>query len=147
MSAIATVTDITTVTKKAKVKPDNISISITLPEDLHEKLMLDSLLSKTPIGSMAEEWIDQNTSPADVTVGLATMMKTTTVREKPEPGVVMKGVSIPVSKRHYGMIRMEALRQNTTIRALLKAWIIENVKEWIFEPVEEHQDWQERQAA
>ena len=74
-------------------------------------------------------------------------MNSTSSREKIEPGVVLKSLSIPVSKKHYAMIRLEAIRQNTTIRSLLKGWIIENVKEWIFEPVEEHQEWQERQAA
>jgi BarA-like signal transduction histidine kinase len=146
MSA-ATVTDITTATaKKEKAKSDNISLSIMLPEDLYDKVMLDSILSKSPIGPMVEDWIDQNVSLQDVTVGLATLMKNNTVREKVVPGVTMKGLSVPVSKRHYGMIRMEALRQNTTIRSLLKNWIIENTREWNYEPVE-NQDWQDRQAA
>jgi len=147
MSA-ATVTDITTAAaKREKAKSDNISMSVMLPEELHDKLMLDSILSKTPITLMVQDWIDQNSSPADVTIGLATMMKSANVREMVITGVTMKGLSIPVSKRHYGMIRMEALRQNTTIRALLKAWIVENVKEWNYEPVEDHQAWEERQAA
>lgn len=147
MSA-ATVTDITTAAaKKEKAKPDNISLSVLLPETLYDKVMLDSILSKSPIGPMVEEWIDQNVSLQDVTVGLATMMRNNSVREKIIPGVTMKSLSIPVSKRHYGMIRMQALRESTTIRALLKAWIVENVKEWIFKPVEDHQGWEERQAA
>ena len=146
MSA-ATVTDITTAAaKKQKTKSDNISLSIMLPEDLYDKLMLDSILSKSPIDSMVEEWIDQNASPQDVTVGLASMMNNNTAREKVVPGVTMKGLSIPVSKRHYGMIRMEALRQNTTIRSLLKNWISENTREWNYEPVES-QGWEERKAA
>ena len=146
MSA-ATVTNITAAAKKEKAKQDNISLSVLLPETLYDKVMLDSILSKSPIGPMVEDWIDQNVSLQDVTVGLATLMRNNAVREKIMPGVTMKSLSIPVSKRHYGMIRMEALRQSTTIRALLKGWITENVKEWIFEPVEEHQEWQERQAA
>jgi BarA-like signal transduction histidine kinase len=147
MTAAATVTDISTATPREKTKPDNISVSILLPEDLYDKLMLDSTLSKRPVGLMVEDWIDQNVSVQDVVVGLASLMKNTTVREKLVPGMTMKGLSISLSKRHYGMIRMEALRQNTTIRALLKGWMIENVREWIFEPVEEHQEWQDRKAA
>lgn len=146
MSA-ATVTDITTAAaKKEKAKTDNISLSIMLTEELYDKLMLDSILSKVSIGSMVEMWIDQSVSLQDVTVGLATLMKNNTVREKVVPGVTMKNLSISVSKRHYGMIRMEALRQNTTIRSLLKGWIVENTREWNYEPVE-NQDWQDRKAA
>lgn len=147
MSA-ATVTDITTAAaKREKAKSDNISMSVMLTEDLYDKVMLDSILSKSPIGPMVEEWIDQNVSLQEVTVGIASLMNSTSSREKVEPGVVLKSLSIPVSKKHYAMIRLEAIRQNTTIRALLKGWIMENIREWNYEPVEEHQDWQERKAA
>lgn len=147
MSA-ATITNITTAAaKKEKAKADNICMSVVLTEDLYDKVMLDSILSKSPIGTMVEDWIDQNVSLQEVTIGIASLMNNTSIREKIEPGVVLKSLSIPVSKKHYGMIRLEALRQNTTIRSLLKGWIQENTKEWIFEPVEEHNEWQDRQAA
>lgn len=146
MSATATVTDIEA-RKVNKVKADTISLSLILPESLYDKIKLDSILSKIPIGTMLEEWIDQNVSLQNVDIGLASFMTHTTAKEKPVPGVEMKGLSIAVSKRHYGMIRMEAVRQQTTIRALVKKMIAENTKEWIYEPVEEHESWQDRQAA
>lgn len=143
MSA-ATVTDIST---KVKAATDSISLSVMLPETIYDKFKLDSILSKSTIRSMVEEWIDQNVSLQDVSIGLATLMNNTSTREKVEAGITMKGLTITISKRHYGMLKMEALRQQTTIRSLLKSWIQENTKEWIFEPVEEHNEWQERQAA
>ncbi len=146
MSAAATVTDITAA-KKEKVKPDNISLSLMLPENLYDKIRLDSILSKRTLTTMVEEWIDQNVSLQNVEIGLASFMNSNTIKEKLEPGVVLKGLSIPVSKRHYAMIRMEAVRKQISIRSLLKIWIQENTKEWIIEPVEEQDQWQERQAA
>jgi hypothetical protein len=145
MSA-ATVTDITTVAaKREKAKTDNISISITLDEDLHQKLMIDSLLGKKPVGTMVEEWIDKYVSLQDVSIGLSTLMNHNPVREKIDPDVVMKGLSIPVSKRHYGMIKMEAIRQQTSTRALLKDWIQENVSNWFYEQIEP-EEWQQKAA-
>ena len=142
----ATITDIATA-KKEKTKSDKISLSLLLTEEVYDKLMLDSILSKIPVGIMVEEWIDQSVSLQDVVVGLSTCMNSpTTIREKVVPGVVLKGLSIPVSKRHYGMIRMEAIRQNTTIRSLLKKLIVENTREWNYEPVDQ-QGWQDRKAA
>lgn len=147
MSA-ATVTDITTaVQPQEKAKSDNISLSISLPEKLYDKIKLDSMLSKVSIGKMVDDWADQNVNLQNVNIGLANLMQSNIVREKPEPGVVMKGLSIPVSKRTYSLIRMEAIRQQTTIRALVRSWIEENCKEWLYEPVEEQHQWPERQAA
>ena len=143
MSA-ATVTDIST---KDKAATDSISLGVMLPEALYDKFKLDSILSKTTIGSMVEGWIDLNVSLQDVSIGLATLMNNTGTREKVEAGVVMKGLTITISKRHYGMLKMEAIRKQLSIRSLLKSWIQENTKEWIFEPVEEHNEWQDRQAA
>jgi hypothetical protein len=145
----ATITDISTAEKRARIKAatDSISLGVMLPEALYDKIKLDSILSKSTIGSMVEEWIDQNVSLQDVSIGLATLMNSTSTREKVEAGITMKGLTITISKRHYGMLKMEAIRQQTTIRSLLKSWIQENTKEWIFEPVEEHNEWQDRQAA
>ena len=124
----AKVTDITAAaatTKKDEitVKEDNVSLSVILPEQLHDKIRLDTILSKKSIGEMVSEWVDQNVSPQDVSIGLETLSTQTPVREKAEPGVIMKALSILVSRRHYNLVRMEALRQNTTIRALIKSWI------------------------
>lgn len=136
----AKVTDITAATAttkkdEVKEKEDNVSLSVILPEQLHDKIRLDSILSKKTIGEMVSEWIDQNVSPQDISIGLESLSTHTLVREKPEPGVIMKALSILVSRRHYNLVRMEALRQNTTIRALVKSWIIENVKDWNVSPV------------
>jgi len=116
-------------------KEDNVSLSIILPEQLHDKIRLDSILSRKTVGEMVTEWIDQNVSPQDISIGLDSFTNNTPAREKAEPGVVMKALSILVSRRHYNLVRMEALRQNTTIRALVKSWIIENVKDWNVAPV------------
>jgi len=137
----ATVTDINTapaqpLTSKEKQKADNISISLTIPESLYDKLMLDSMLSKKPVGSMVEGWIDQFVSLQNVSIGLATLMQHNPVREKIDPDVALKALSITVSKRSYSLLRMEAIRQQTSIRALLKRWIQENVKEWFCEQIE-----------
>ena len=109
--------------------------------------MLDALLSKKSVDLMTEEWIDRYASLQDVSIGLATIMNRTTVREKIDPDVVMKGLSITISKHQHALLKMEALRQQKSIRALLKCWIEENVKDWYYEPVGEHQEWHDRIAA
>ena len=66
----ATVTDITTV-KKEKGNAEKISMSLMLPVDLYDKVKLDSILSKKPVGTMLEEWLDKNVSLEDTSIDLA----------------------------------------------------------------------------
>jgi hypothetical protein len=132
--------------KKEKGKEEKFSLSVSIPDELHDKIRLDSLLSRKPVGTMVEEWIDQNVSPQEVTVGLGSLMNPARSREKADPDVTMKGLTVPVSLRHYGLIRMEAMRQNVTIRALLRSWIEENSRDWFIEQVDREQ-WQARKKA
>jgi len=146
----ATVTEIsnTHVLVKAKDKPkaDNISIALTITQPLYDKLILDSTLSKKSVSSMVEGWCDKFVSLQNVSIGLATLMQHNPVREKNNPDVALKAFYITISKRHYNLLRMEAIRQQTTIRSLLKKWIAENVKEWFYEQIEP-EELQERIAA
>jgi hypothetical protein len=120
------VTDNTKV-KKEKGKAEMISLTLKLPVDLYEKLKQGSVQSKKPIGTIFEEWADKYVSPQDVTINLATLMKRTLVRQKTEPGIRMKGLTILVSNRHHGLLKLESLRQNRTIRELLRNWIREKI--------------------
>ena len=55
------------------------------------------------------------------------------------PGIEMKGLSSPISRRHHALRRMEALRRKCSTRTLIKSWLRENVRDWIIEPVESPQ--------
>lgn len=133
----STVADITTF-KKDQENSEKVSLSITLPAELYERVKLDSTLSRKPVGAMVEEWADQYVSLQDVSIGLATVMKTGVTREKQEADVTYKSISVPVSRRHYNLIRMESMRQCSTIRAIVRGWMQENVKDWYVEPMEEN---------
>lgn len=118
------VTDNTKV-KKEKGKEEMISMTLKLPVDLYENLKQGSAQSKKNIGIIFEEWADKYVSPQDVTINLATLMKHTPVRQKTEPGIRLKGLTVKVSHRHHCLIRLESLRRNSTIRDLLRNWIKE----------------------
>lgn len=139
------ITDITTVVKQEKVKADNISLSLTIPETLYDKIKLDAIISKKSVGTTVEEMADKFVSLQDVTIGLATLINNP-VKEKVDAGVAMKGLTIPVSRRHHNLIRMEALRQCTTVRSLVKGWLQDNTREWYVEPGDQ-ETWQEKAAA
>jgi hypothetical protein len=109
--------------KKEKGKEEMVSLTLKLPVDLYDKLKLGSLQSKKPIGTIFEEWADKYVSPQDVSINLATLMKQAPVRQKTEPGIHMKGLTVLVSHRHHCLIRLESLRRNSTIRDLLRSWI------------------------
>mgnify|MGYP000147741425 CR=1 FL=1 len=122
----AAVTDITKV-KKEKGKTEMISLTLKLPVDLFDKLKLGSIQSKKPIGTIFEEWADKYVSTQDVSISLSTLLKQTPGRQKTEPGIRMKGLTVLVSHRHHSLIRLESLRQNCTIRNLLRTWIKEKM--------------------
>ena len=131
----ATVTDITTV-KKEKGNAEKISMSLMLPVDLYDKVKLDSILSKKPVGTMLEEWLDKNVSLEDTSIDLATLMNHAPIREKLEPGARMKGLTVLISRQHHNLLRMESMRKNSTLRSLLKTWVEENCRDFFIEPVE-----------
>ena len=131
----ATVTDITTV-KKEKGNAEKISMSLMLPVDLYDKVKLDSILSKKPVGTMLEEWLDKNVSLEDTSIDLATLMNHAPIREKLEPGARMKGLTVLISRQHHNLLRMESMRKNSTLRNLLKTWVEENCRDFFIEPVE-----------
>lgn len=132
----STITDINNF-KKDKEKEEKVSLSITLPVDLYDRVKLDATLSRKQVGTMVEEWADQFVSLQDVSVGLATVMKSGVAKDKQETGGEFKSLSVPVSRRHYSLIRMEAMRQCSTIRAVVRGWMQENVRDWYVEPMEE----------
>ena len=138
------ITDLTEA-RNVKTKTDAVSMSLTIPETLYDKIKLDSIISKKPVGTAVEEMADRLVSLQDVTVGLASLMNTP-VREKLEPGVVMKGLTVLVSRQHHNLIRLETLRQNTTISTLVRAWLQENTREWYVEPGDQN-EWQDKAAA
>lgn len=113
-----------------KMKVEKVSISTVLPEDLHRRVKLEAMLNGIQVGDMVEQWIDRYISdealtltPADLPNGI--------YREKTFDKLTkMKGLSIPVSKHHYSLLRLEALRQNVTIRYLIREWIQQNVRDW-----------------
>lgn len=120
----AAVTDNTKV-KKEKGKEEMVSLTLKLPVDLYDKLKQGSVQSKKPIGTIFEEWADKYVSAQDVSINLATLMKHTPVRQKTEPGIRLKGLTVLVSHRHHSLIRLESLRRNSTIRDVLRNWIKE----------------------
>jgi len=136
---------VTDITAAKKEKVDNVSLSVTIPETLYDKIKLDSIICKKSIGITVEEMADKFVSLQDVTIGLATLMNHTPAKEKVEPGVAMKNLTIPVSRRHHNLIKMEALRQNTTVRSLLKGWLQANTREWYVEPGD-HEESQQQAA-
>jgi len=139
------VTDITTAVKQEKAKTDTISMSISIPEVLYDKIKLDAIISKKPVGTAVEEMADRFVSLQEVSIGLASLMATP-LREKVEPAVAMKGLTLQISRRHHNLIRLETLRQNTTISTLVRGWLQDNTREWYVEPGDQT-EWQEKAAA
>lgn len=133
----ATVTNIATARKQDKDMEEKISISVPLPASLHEKVKLDSVLTKKSVGTMVAEWIEQNIDPGDFNIDLETVMGTPCTREKVEPGVPMKAITVPLTRRDAALLRMEAMRQATSVRALLRGWFQENIRAWSVTPIDE----------
>lgn len=117
--------------KKSKIF--TVSVSLNIPETLHDKVKLDAMISRRPVSTMVEELAKQLVSPHDVTVSLDHLMQMP-VKEQMEPGVPMKTLTLQISRRHHSLIRLERLRQNTTISSLLWGWLREHTREWHIEP-------------
>ena len=123
-------------TKDANME-DKITISVPLPLSLFEKVKLDAALTRKPVGEMVEEWVEQNIDPGDFNIDLETVMGTPCYREKIDPGVPMKALSIPLTRRSAALLRMEAIRQAISVRALLRGWLQENIRAWSVTPLDE----------
>jgi len=123
-------------TKDASIE-DKITISVPLPLPLFEKVKLDVALTKKPIGAVVEEWVEQNIDPGEFNLDLETMMGTPCHREKVDPGVPMKALSIPLTRRSAALLRMESIRQAISVRALLRGWLQENIRAWSVTPIDE----------
>ncbi|TLM69207.1 MAG: hypothetical protein FDZ69_00095 [Deltaproteobacteria bacterium] len=114
-----------------------VSIGVPMPASLYEKIKLDTALTRKPVGDMVAEWIEQNVDPGDFNVDLETVMGTPIYREKVEPGVPMKMLTVPLTRRDAALLRMEAMRQAVSVRALLRNWFQENIRAWSVTPIDE----------
>lgn len=113
---------------QAVVKEERVSVSVILPLDLTQNLKLELVMRDCTAGDLLEEWIDQYVNPEKVTVSADEIPVVTRSRE-PINKELMRSVSMAISKKHNALLRLEALRQNTTIRALISEWVKENIKE------------------
>jgi hypothetical protein len=105
-----------------------VSISVTIPATLHHQIKIQALVGDTSVREMLEAWIEEGFPTGDLTISpmQALSMKS---REKIDQSTPMKGLTVHVSTWHYNVIRFQALRLNTTLRALVKDLIQSNVKE------------------
>lgn len=109
--------------KKKLVKTDKTSLSLRVPIELHEQIRIDTVTNKKPLCTLMEELIDQNASLQDVQISLASLMNEAAATEAAEPGTEMKILTVAVSLRHYCLVRLEAMRQHTKVRALVNDWL------------------------
>ena len=96
-------------------------------------------LSNKTVTTLKENRTLVNVSPEAVTLTVEDLMGLNDNDEPVIPGIEMKGLSSPISRRHHALIRMEALRRKCSTRTLIKSWLRENVRDWIIEPVESPQ--------
>jgi hypothetical protein len=118
-------------------QPEMTSIGVPLPVSIYDQVKVDELLSKKSIGAKVATWIDESIDPDDLSVGLDAVMNTAPIREKAEPGVTLKSLTVQLTRRHAAMLRMEALRRATSVRALLREAILANVRPWQVTPLDE----------
>ena len=109
--------------KKKLVKIDKTSLSLRIPIELYDQIRIDTSTSKTTLCTLLEELIDQNCSKEDVQISLSSLMEDSLSLETAEPGTEMKILTVAVSLRHYCLIRLEAMRQHTKVRALVNEWL------------------------
>lgn len=132
---LATVTpDPATEATAPPAKSDKVSLSLVLPAELHHRLKMESLMRQRPVGALLEEWAERHASLEPVTV-TAEDLNNVPEDEPDGPEIETRSLSTPVSRRVHNLARLEALRRKTTLRAVVRAWIGTNVREWIVEPV------------
>ena len=105
-----------------------VSISVAIPAPLHNQIKIQALVGGTSVREMVEAWIEEGYPTGDLTISPMQSLATKP-REKIDASTPMKGLTVHVSMWHYNVIRFQALRLNTTLRALVKDLIQANVKE------------------
>lgn len=118
-------------------QPEMTSIGVPLPVGIYDQVKVDEMLSKKPVAAKVASWIDESIDPDGPAIDISNVMNTATTREKVEPGVALKSLTVQLSKRHAAMLRMEALRRATSVRALLREAIMANVRPWQVVPLDE----------
>lgn len=123
--------------EEASVPPriEKVSLSLTIPSDLHYRLRMESMMREQSVGEIIEEIVDQNVSPEALTLTAEDLMGPNDSDEPVISGIEMKGLSSPISRRHHALIRLESLRRKCSIRTLIRSWLQESIRDWIVEPV------------
>ena len=109
-----------------------VSISVTIPATLHHQIKIQALVGDTSVREMLEAWIEEGFPTGELTISPMTSLSIKP-RDKVDQSTPMKGLTVHVSMWHYNVIRFQALRLNTTLRALVKELIEKNVKECTME--------------
>ena len=104
-----------------------VSISVTIPASLHHQIKIQALVSDTSVREMLESWIEEGFPTGELTISPMESLSAKP-REKIDQSTPMKGLTVHVSMWHYNVIRFQAIRLNTTLRALVKDLIQANVK-------------------
>jgi hypothetical protein len=118
-------------------QPEMTSIGVPLPVMIFDRVKVDELLSKKPVAAKVAEWIDESIDPDGPAIDINNVMNAAPAREKVEPGVTLKSLTVQLTKRHAAMLRMEALRRATSVRALLREAILANIRPWQVVPLDE----------
>ena len=125
------------VQEQPQEQPEMTSIGVPLPVSIYDQVKVDEMLSKKPVAAKIAEWIDESIDPDGPAIDMSSVMNATPAREKLQPGVTLKSLSVQLTKRHAAMLRMEALRRATSVRALLREAIMANVRPWQVTPLDE----------
>ena len=118
-------------------QPEMTSIGVPLPIELFDQVKVDELLSKKPVAAKVAAWIDESIDPDGPAIDLDNVMIAAPAREKVEPGVTFKSLTVQLTRRHAALLRLEALRRATSVRALLREAIMANVRPWQVVPLDE----------
>lgn len=116
---------------------EKVSISLPLPIPIYDKIKLDAILTKKSVGAMVAEWIEDHADPDGLSLDVETLMAPAPVREKTYIGVPTKALTIPLSRRHAAMLRLEAMRSQTPVRSMLRKMIQQNARAWSVMPIDE----------
>ena len=125
---------------KNTVKPatKRMTACLVLPIFLHNQLWETSIARKTSISSMVESWIEKYVSLQDVSFGLVAAMNSTGNMRPSEPQTDSKKLTVSLSKKHYGMLKMESVRRGTSIRSVLRDFAEENIQEQLLSQDEKY---------
>lgn len=118
-------------------QPEMTSIGVPLPVMIYDQVKVDELLSKKPVATKVAQWIDESIDPDGPAIDISNVMNAAPAREKVEPGVMLKSLTVQLTRRHAALLRMEALRRATSVRALLREAITVSIKPWQVTPLDE----------